>query len=56
MYNIETHGVLWAVDMLLEHTHTHTDTDLQLLLDALLIYEGDPNVWLPAGELRTRIK
>lgn len=50
--NIETHGVLWAIDMLDEHT----DLPPQTLLDALLIFEADPLVWLPDEELKTRIR
>jgi len=49
---IETHGVLWAIDQMLEHTNI----DPQLLLDALLLYERDPLVRLPDGELRKRIR
>ncbi|MCB0637343.1 MAG: hypothetical protein KDC54_12030 [Lewinella sp.] len=50
--NIETHGILWAIDVLEEHT----DVPAQTLLDALLGYERDPLVWLPEEELKTRIK
>jgi hypothetical protein len=51
-YNVETHGVLWALDQM----DTHTDIPAQVLLDALQLYERDPMVWLPDAELRKRIK
>ena len=50
--NIETHGILWGIDMLEEHT----DIAPQTLLDALLAFEADPQVWLPEDELKTRIR
>ena len=49
---IETHGVLWATDML----ETHTNIDLNRILDALLQYEKDPLVFLPKEELKQRIR
>lgn len=50
--DIETHGVLWAIDMLGEHT----DIDPGLLLEALLIFEDDPLVRLPGDEIKVRIR
>lgn len=51
-YDVETHGVLWALDQMDEHT----DIPAQVLLEALKLYERDPMVWLPEAELRKRIR
>ncbi|EAQ96910.1 hypothetical protein KT71_11434 [Congregibacter litoralis KT71] len=51
-HDVETHGVLWAVDQM----EAHTEISVRVLLDALQLYEKDPMVWLPAAELRRRIK
>ncbi|MDO8863240.1 hypothetical protein Q6D67_16155 [Haliea sp. E1-2-M8] len=49
---IETHGVLWAIDEILKHT----DIDRQLILDALILFYEDPLVRLPEDELKRRIR
>jgi len=49
---IETHGVLWAIDMLDELT----DVPTQQLLEALMLFECDPLVRLPEEELKIRIR
>ncbi|MEW8119806.1 MAG: hypothetical protein AB2792_21805 [Candidatus Thiodiazotropha sp.] len=50
--NIETHGVIWAVDMLQEHT----DIDTEILLAALELFLNDPLVRLPEEDLKKRIR
>lgn len=50
--DIETHGILWGIDML----EAHSDIPPEILLGALLAFESDPLVWLPEEELKTRIK
>jgi len=50
--DIETHGVLWAIDMLEEHT----DIDPCLLLNALELYDGDSLVRLPEDEVKSRMR
>jgi len=49
---IETHGVLWAIDMLEEHANI----DPELLLGALELFEHDPLVRLPIEEVKIRIR
>ena len=49
---IETHGVLWMIDTLDEHTDVLKD----ILLNALMIFERDPLVWLPETEIKTRMR
>jgi predicted nucleic acid-binding protein len=51
-HDVETHGVLWAVDQM----EAHTDIPIRVLLEALQLYERDPMVWLPEAELRRRIR
>ena len=50
--NIETHGVLWAIDMLDEHT----DIDTHILIACLEQFDEDPRVWYPSEEIRARIR
>ncbi|MET0076221.1 MAG: hypothetical protein ABW130_18370 [Candidatus Thiodiazotropha lotti] len=49
---IESRGVIWAVDMLREHT----DIDSRVLVDALKLFLRDPLVRLPDDELKKRIR
>lgn len=50
--NIESHGVIWAVDML----EQHAVIDTGILIAALELYLNDPLVRLPEDELKKRIK
>jgi len=50
--NIEARGVIWAVDMLEEHT----DIDTNTLVEALELFLDDPLVRLPEDELKKRIR
>lgn len=50
--DIETHGVLWAIDMLDEHTNIDTSD----LIACLEQFDADPRVWYPSEEIRARIR
>jgi predicted nucleic acid-binding protein len=50
--DIETHGILWGIDMIEEHS----DIPPEALLEALLKFRDDPLVWLPEDELKSRIR
>ncbi len=50
--NVETHGVLWAIDML----EDHTDIAPATLIETLELYDNDPLVRLPEDEVRKRIR
>jgi len=50
--NVEVHGHLWLADEMERH---ETVTRGQLL-EALVAWETDPLVWLPAEEIRMRIR
>ena len=50
--DIETHGVIWAIDQLEEFT----DTPDWLILDALTMFLLDEMIWLPEDELQKRIR
>lgn len=50
--DIETRGVIWAIDML----EQHTDIDTEILLAALELFLNDPLVRLPEDDLKKRIR
>lgn len=50
--NIETRGVLWAVDML-DH---HEVVDKPRLISVLEQFQADPLVWLPEKEIKIRLR
>lgn len=49
---IESRGVIWAIDML----EQHSDLDTGILLAALELFLNDPLVRLPEDELKKRIR
>ena len=50
--DVNVHGVLWAIDK----NHESSLLPPQALYRALLIFEDDPTVWLPAGEHSRRLR
>ena len=49
---IEVHGVLWTIDEM----EVHDAVPLQVLYDALRLFQDDDLVFLPADELLRRIR
>lgn len=49
---MRVHGVLWAIDEL----HELSILPSQVLYRALVIFEDDPTVWLPAAEHSRRLR
>jgi hypothetical protein len=49
---IEVHGVLWAVDQL----EYHELSTIKDLVAALELFDRDPRVFLPQGEVRQRLR
>ena len=51
-HTVEVHGVLWAVDEM----HAASILPPQALYRALVIFDDDPTVWLPANEHSRRLQ
>ena len=50
--DIESHGILWVLDLIAEHE----TAPKRLLINAINTFIDDPNVWLPNNELTTRLE
>ena len=50
--SLQVHGVLWVIDEI----HEYSVLSPQALFRALEIFDNDPTVWLPTGELSCRLQ